>query len=337
MKRFVLILMMSLAAAGLWAQNLEDFQAGFEAFATDMAATLSYNATIGNNWSDAYIGKFPHFGVGISAGVTTVPSASLKDLFISMDVPVPSEVADIGLPIPAAAISAKIGGLFLPFDVGVKAMVLPAEATDALSSAGIAADYKLLGGNVRFALLKQNILMPDVSVGLGYNRLTGSISMPLDAGQSYNFDVNGDTHILAVTDPDLSMEWATDSFDFTLQVSKSVLFLRPYVGAGYSLGKSSVDGGMKATMTYDDASESGAQPIDENNLADLKAALADAGISVPDISADGFMFGSTDNAPVLRLYGGLSLDLLVLMLDTQVTYVPGSGSLGGSAMIRIQL
>ena len=338
MKRFVLILMMSLAAAGLWAQNLEDFQAGFEAFATDMASTLSYNATVGNNWSDAYIGKFPHFGVGVSVGLTTVPSESLEALFTSMDIGIPSAVAETGLPIPAAAVSAKIGGLVLPFDVGVKAMILPTEATEALSSAGISADYKLLGGNVRFALLKQNILMPDVSVGFGYNRLTGSILMPLDAVQSYDFDVGGgEIHTLAVTDPNLNMEWTTDSFDFTLQVSKSVLFLRPYVGAGYSLGKSAVNGGMKATMTYDNADGNGPQPIDDNNLADLKSSLTAAGIDVPDISADGFMFGSTDNAPVLRLYGGLSLDLLVLMLDTQVTYVPGSGSLGASAMIRIQL
>lgn len=144
MKRFVLVLMMSLAAAGLWAQDLAVFQKGFETFAADMAATLSYNATIGNNWSDAYIGSFPRFGVGISAGVTTVPADSLKDLFDSMAIPVPSTVSSLGLPIPAAALSAKIGGLVLPFDVGLKAMVLPAAATEALSAADIAADYKLL-------------------------------------------------------------------------------------------------------------------------------------------------------------------------------------------------
>ncbi len=162
MKRFVLILMMSLAAAGLWAQELAVFQDGFETFATEMAATLSYNATIGNNWSDAYIGNFPHFGVGISVGATTVPSDSLDELFDSMGVAVPSAIGSMGLPIPAAAVSAKLGGFVLPFDVGIKAMILPAAATEALSAADISADYKLFGGNVRFALLKQNILMPDV-------------------------------------------------------------------------------------------------------------------------------------------------------------------------------
>ncbi len=334
MKRFVLILMMSLAAAGLWAQNLEDFQAGFEAFATDMASTLSYNATIGNNWSDAYIGKFPHFGVGVSAGLTTVPSEPLEALFVSMgNVEVPSAVAKMGLPIPAAAVSAKLGGLFLPFDVGVKAMILPAEATEALSSAGIAADYKLLGGNVRFALLKQNILMPDVSVGLGYNRLTGSISMPLDIPtQTFTFEEQDSTpHTLEVTQPDLAMDWTTDSFDATIQVSKSLLFLRPYIGAGYSFGKSTVNGGMKAAMLYDGVT------VTDEEVDQMKADLAAAGISVPDISADGFKFGADNNDPVVRLYGGLSLDLLILMFDTQVTYVPKTKSLGATGTIRIQL
>lgn len=338
MKRFILILMMSLAAAGLWAQNLEDFQAGFEAFATDMASTLSYNATIGNNWSDAYIGKFPHFGVGVSAGLTTVPSEPLEALFVSMgNVEVPSAVAKMGLPIPAAAVSAKLGGLFLPFDVGVKAMVLPAAASDVLAAADISADYKLLGGNLRFALVKQNILMPDVSVGFGYNRLTGSISMPLDIpSQTFSFTTPDETvHTLEVTSPDLAMDWTTDSFDATLQVSKSFLFLRPYAGAGFSFGKSAVNGGIVASMRYDDGS--GMADIDAQALQELKASLSEAGISVPDISADGFKFGADNNDPVVRLYGGLSLDLLILMFDTQVTYVPKTKSLGATGTIRIQL
>jgi hypothetical protein len=49
-----------------------------------MALTLSYNATIGNNWSEAYIGSFPHFGVGASAGTTTVSAATLDELFASI-------------------------------------------------------------------------------------------------------------------------------------------------------------------------------------------------------------------------------------------------------------
>ncbi|MDX9958015.1 MAG: hypothetical protein RBT68_06185 [Spirochaetia bacterium] len=332
MKRFVLMLMMSLAAAGLWAQDLAVFQDGFETFATDMAATLSYNATIGNNWSDAYIGGFPHFGAGISVGATTVPADSLDALFDSMGIAVPSSINSMGLPIPAAAVSVKLGGFVLPFDVGVKAMVLPAAATEALSAADISADYKLLGGNLRFALLKQNILMPDVSVGLGYNRLTGSISMPIgDGSESFTFNDGTDDYVFTAGTPKLAMDWMTDSFDLTIQISKSLLFFRPYAGAGYSFGKSVVNGGVSADMelTYGG--------VTQTDYEQVKADLAAAGVDISDLSADGFMFESENNDPVLRLYGGLSVDLFILMLDTQVTWVPGTGSLGGTATIRIQL
>lgn len=340
MKRTMLVLMIVLASTAAFAQDLADFQAGFETFAVDMAATLSYNATVGNNWSDAYIGQFPHLGAGIALGATAIPAASLKGLFDSMGETMPAEFDKYGLPIPAAAVAVKLGGFVLPFDVGLKAMILPTAVTEKLSAVGVAADYKLFGGNVRVGLVKEGILFPDVSVGVGYNRLSGSMLMPLDIGaQSFSFDADPgagtDIKTLAMTDPDLSMDWTTDSFDFTLQVSKSLLFIRPFIGAGLSMGKSTVTGGMSATMTYDDGG--GAQPIDAATLAQLKADLVAAGIAVPDISADGFMFSAENTDPVFRVYGGVSLDLIFLSLDLQGIYVPKSKGLGASAMIRFQL
>jgi len=335
--------MMALAAAGAWAQDLATFQAGFTTFSVDMASTLSYNATVGNNWSDAYLGSFPHFGVGLAGGVTAVPSESLEALFTSMDVAMPSSIKDFGLPVPAAALSAKVGGLFLPFDVGVKAMILPETVASSLSASGITADYSLFGGNVRFGLVKEGLLFPDVSVGAGYNRLSGAIKMPLDiTSQTYNFDTNGDSindQSLTVTDPALNMEWTTNSFDFTLQVSKKFLFIRPYLGTGLSVGKSTVNGGMAAAMLYDDntGDATPAVAVTDAEVAAIKQALADAGLDVPDISAAGFMFGSENSDPVIRLYGGFSLELLILSLDLQGTYVPSTKSLGASAMVRVEL
>jgi len=340
MKRIVLICMMALAAAGAWAQDsLTAFKAGFESFAADMAATLSYNATIGNDWSDAYIGQLPRFGVGLAVGFTAVPAESLKAFFNSIDETMPTELEKIGLPIPAAALSAKIGGIILPFDLGVKAMVLPPEATGALSAQGIAADYKLFGGNVRVGLIKEGLLLPDLSFGAGYNRLMGSVNVPLDIpDQSYTFTA-GTNRSLRVSDPDLQLDWTTDSFDFTLQVSKKVLFLRPFAGLGYSMGTSTVGGGLAAKMYYDnDTSSLGDEVlVTSAEVAAIKQALADAGQPVPEISADGFLFSATNADPVLRLYGGLSLNLFFLNLDLQGIYVPKTKGLGANAMIRVQL
>lgn len=336
MKRIVLISMMALAAAGAWAQDsLGQFQSGFETFAVDMAATLSYNATIGNNWSDAYIGQLPRFGVGLALGFTAVPAESLKDFFTSMGETIPTELEKVGLPIPAAALSAKIGGIVLPFDFGVKAMVLPPEATEALSAQGIAADYKLFGGNVRVGLVKEGILFPDVSFGAGYNRLMGSILVPVNmTTPSFSYSLDGGlttAGTINIGDPKINLEWTTDSFDFTLQASKKILFLRPFAGIGYSIGQSSVGGGLAATLMHNGS------PISQPDWDQIKADLTAAGYDVSSLSADGFLFSDTNSDPVLRVYGGVSLSLLFLNLDLQGIYVPKTKGLGANAMIRVQL
>lgn len=324
--------MMMLAVAGAWAQDLTTFQTGFTTFAGELAPTLSYNATVGNNWSDAFIGRFPHLGVGVAVGATTVPVASMTALFSSMGIALTAALDTYGLPIPAAALSAKIGGFILPFDVGLKGMILPESLRTTLAEAGIDAEYTLFGGNIRYAVLKENILFPDISIGAGYNRLAGAIVTPLGVtGQSFTFNDGTTNHTLAVTDPDLALRWTTDSYDFTLQVSKNLLFIRPYLGAGYSMGTSSVKGGIESALTYDEA------PVTAAELDTIKTALAAASIAVPDLTAEGFMFGKESTEPALRVYGGVSIALIIIHLDLSATYVPATESLGASAMIRVQL
>lgn len=332
MKRAILISMMVLAAAaGAWGQTLAEFQSGFTTFSADMASTLSYNATVGNNWSDAYIGGFPHFGVGLAAGMTAVPASSIEAFFLAMDVTMPDSLKTFGLPIPAAALSAKLGGPVLPFDVGLKAMVLPPSVASIMSASGVTADYSLIGGNIRFAVLKENILLPDVSIGAGYNRLTGSVGMDFPVETPSFIYNDGSDHTIAATDPSMSLDWTTDSFDFTLQISKGFLFLRPYAGLGYSMGKSTVQGGLTSTVTYDGS------PITQGQIEAINANLIAAGQATIDISADGILFNAESTSPVLRVYGGLSFEILVIKLDTTVTYVPATKSLGASAMVRFQL
>jgi hypothetical protein len=330
MKRFILVLMIALAGTAAWAQvDLSTFQSGFTTFSADMASTLSYNATVGNNWSDAYIGGFPRFGVGLAIGTTLVPIDSVESLFASMDdIAVPDAIGQLGLPIPAVGLSAKLGGLFLPFDIGLKAMVLPESVASVLSASGITADYSLIGGNLRFALLKEKLLFPDISVGAGYNRLSGSVGVELPVANP-TFDYN--LIEITTTDPSLTLDWTTNSFDFTLQISKSLLFLRPYAGVGYSMGKSTVSGGLVTEVLYD------GHTITSGEIADINAALAAAGQATAEISADGILFSAENSDPVLRVYGGVSLEILVIKLDAMVTYVPDSKSLGASAMIRFQL
>lgn len=246
---------------------------------------------------------------------------------------VPAQLQAMGLPIPAVALAAKLGGIILPFDVGLKGMMVPDGVKASLaSSTGVTLDYTLIGGNVRYAVLRQGILLPDLSIGAGYNRLSGSVMMPLDIGsQSFTFNDGTQDHTLAVTTPNLALGWTTDSFDFTVQASKSILFIEPYLGVGLSVGKSAVKGGVKSEMTYDTVK------VGDEQVKKIKEDLAEAGIAVPaELSAAGFLFGAENASPVVRVYGGVTLSFLVIKLDTGVTYVPQTGSLGGQSMIRIQ-
>lgn len=325
MKRLIVLFMALTLGFYAYSQDLGAFADGFTAFATDAAPTLSYNATVGNNWSDAYIGQFPHFGVGLALGATMVPAESVKSLFEAMAIALPAELDQVGLPIPAVALSAKIGGFFLPFDIGLKGMILPESVTKSLSAQGIAADYKLIGGNIRVPLLKEKLLIPDLSVGLGYNHLSGSIAMDLKLGTNPTYSY--ETHNITIDDPSLGIGWKTDSFDITAQLSKKLLFLRPYLAGGFSFGKSSFTGGLKGNI-----SEGTTGDIDA-----IKAALIAAGQDVSMLDNTGFEFGAESKDPVFRLYGGLSLDLFFIVLDLQGVWVPKGNSLGASAMLRLQL
>ena len=76
MKRSVVALAIALsAAAALYPQStLAGFETAFSSFAGDMAGSLALDSTIGSDWSDAYIGGFPNFGVGVTAGAAFVSS-----------------------------------------------------------------------------------------------------------------------------------------------------------------------------------------------------------------------------------------------------------------------
>ena len=69
MKRLLVsLLIMAVVAGSVWSQSLDTFKNAFTAFSGEMAASLAVNSTVGETWSDAYVGGFPHLGVGLSVG-----------------------------------------------------------------------------------------------------------------------------------------------------------------------------------------------------------------------------------------------------------------------------
>lgn len=345
MKRSISALVLAAALSlALAAQSnpFAPFENALGTFSGSMASALALNASVGSTWSDAYVGGFPRFGVGAVVGSAFTGKGSVDPLFSALGQPAPAYFSQLGVPIPAAGLSFKIGLPFLPVDVGVSGGYIPQELGDKLRSAtNVSLDYKNIAGQVRVALLKENLLFPDISLGVGLSYQEGSVSSPLGVGTTTlvnNQQVTA-THWWTVTasDPDIALGWKSTNVDATLQVSKSLLLLRPYAGLGYTMGTSTVTGGVNSTIQYS-YYDSGTSTTYSSDAATLKSDIeSNPGATAPDFSSTGFAVTSSANSPMFRLYGGLSFEILVLKFDTQVMYVPATKNLGATFMTRLQL
>jgi hypothetical protein len=328
MKRFFAVfLALFLVAASGAAQSFDGFQTAFSSFADAMAGSLNINATVGDTWSTAYVGGFPHFGVGLAAGATFVDKATTEDLFAALGKSLPSGLDKVGLPIPAVAATFKIGLPFIPLDIGLKAGLIPASVGDKLESLyGVQADYKNVGLSLRYALVKEKLLIPAVSIGLSANYLAGSVKKSMGSSQTMTYSAGASSWTANMSEPMLDLNWESKSLDITAQVSKKIIFFTPYAGAGLTIGKSTVKGGIDSTLTVSGTS---------TDPADLEAALAAAGYDV-NLDSTGFRYITESTSPTVRIYGGFSLDIL-LVLDCQLMYVPATKNLGASVTARVQL
>jgi hypothetical protein len=320
MKRSIAVIAITvIVSIGAYSQSLAGFKTGFESFAGDMAGSLAVNSTIGGNWSDAYIGGFPHLGAGVALGAAFVSSAGTKSLFDAMSASVPTALAKVGIPIPAAVATLKIGLPFLPMDVGVKGGFIPASVGKSLIKDG-SVDYTNFGLQVRYALVKQNILLPNVSIGAAYNYQKGSVKAPTGIGAQ---SMSVGPYTVDMTNPNLSLGWTSNTIDFTAQVSKKLLLLFvPYAGAGLTVGKSAVTGGLDSNIT-----------VGGGTIADVQTYM---GSAAPDFSNTGFSYTADEKKAVFRIYGGLSFRIVILDLDTQLMYVPSKKALGASLTTRVQ-
>jgi len=308
--------------------NFDDMEASFSDFSADVAEALPFASTIGLNWSDAKVRGFPHFGVGVTAGAVMIPEKAFTDLADSLDISLPSEITDagIGVPFPVYVVDARLGLPFLPFDIGAKLGALTPEMSESLGS-DVNADFTMAGFDLRFPILKGNLLLPAISVSTGYNYLSGGVSTTISGAGAVTNGIDLDSIItgasLTYGDPDVRFAWETHAVDVKLQASKNLLIFTPYIGGSYTYGWSKAGGGVLADITFNGATEE-----------EIKDALDAAGYDV-DLSGDGFTILSESNGGSLRAFAGVSVNLFILKLDINAMYNVLSQSLGGSANVRI--
>lgn len=337
-KALIFVLVVSCTLAVMSAPfDQTTFPAAFKSFSESMSTALPFNSAIGLSWSDAYIGNLlgipPHFGVGIATGAVLVPIDGVKDMLDGLGVAVPSVITgmNLGLPLPAAVVEGRIGGFILPFDIGLKGMMLTKDMTKPIAGVGI--EFLNVGADVRYALVKQNLLLPNVSVGIGYNYLKGEAAIPTNVeGITLTLpDGTGPASTLTFAPGDVGLRWSSQVIEAKAQVSKSLIIFTPYLGGAVSMSWSSIGGGLSTKVSIDGTEPTQAQ-IDAI-VNQLKA----AGKDVPEISKDGIWYTFPSNAFSLRLFGGFSVNILLLKLDLTAHYNINAGAFGASLGARIQL
>ena len=296
-----------------FALDLSELQESVTGFSQSMAESLPFNSTIGLNWSDAWVGKLipsvpPHFGVGLSLGITTLDIGAISSLADKFDFTLPDMPFEIDrFILPAYTAEARLGGLFLPFDVGVKFGYLP--DADFLFDT-ISIDYMLVGADIRYAIVEGNVILPKISLALGLNYLRGGIGLN---GPDMSIDHSNGS--IDIESPRVSLEWHTYTLDVRAQISKSFVIITPYVGVGASYGRSSAGYSLDANITGD------------LNLEDESITIISTGMSSM-IETDGITY---------RAFGGFSLNLALLKIDLTGQYSFKDGNYGASLGFRIQL
>ncbi len=343
MKRLFFIVAAALIAIAvpLSAQltNYEDFADGFVAFAESIAYELPFNTTLGLNWADAYIGKLPHFGIGVTLGATLVPFNTFNDAMQPLGVDLEAEVGDelsaFGFPLPGAVLDARLGGIFLPFDIGFKIGYIPEEAKGFLPP-NMNLDYLMIGGDIRYAIIEEKGLLPDVSIGIGYTYMRGSVGIQGILGGNQQIEEvrygpgPGDVYVLELEDPDVFLDWQASSFDLKVQVSKNLLILTPFFGVGAAYGESTAGGGLQSDVLI------GGVPITDAQIEQIKEYYDTIGVPIPDLSTKGLIITSDAKGWAYRVFGGIGLNIFLLRLNLNGMYNLTTGAIGASINGSIQ-
>jgi len=341
MRKLVVLLLVMIvalgAAVGLSAQSFAAFQNAFQSFANGVSSSLPLETSVGLNWSDAWIGQLidapPHFGIGVTVGAATIPYSAIEPAISAFSGSIPSSISylkSFGIPLPSYSVDVRIGGFILPFDIGLKFGYLPAGALANAGISGFTADYLNVGGDIRIGIIQDRGVLPGLSVGVGYTYMRGNVGIPgvLNGPITIsNVDVGGTSYNLGFSNPNLDFFWNTSVIDLKVQLSKTLLFITPYVGLGASYGISSAGGGMQSAMTLNGTSVTQAQLDQINSQYGTSYTLQNPGFGVY-ATANGFS---------ARVFGGFSLNIFILKIGVGAEYELLSGSMAGMANVRFQL
>lgn len=275
---------------------------GLNDFSDELAIAIPQAATQQNVWADAYIGKlFPsipfHLGGGFNAAFTHIDTSGLSKAAKTLGI---SGIKD-DYYYPVFTADLRIGGVFLPFDIGIAVMKTGTIGTDAFGC-DLDIDLFTIGFDFRYALLEGGLIMPKLSVGFGYFYNEGSFG----AGSST---------------AETSVDYKVHTMYAQAQVSKKILFLTPFLGL------------RALVVNYENDWDWHFKGDVASKLANNEITVANSGKN----SSDGFDFGELQP----QIFAGVGVNFLVLQATASVTAdlrnIGDSGLWSGAFSIRIKI
>ncbi len=342
-----LILASTAVAQGIPAATKDTVSNGLKDFANVLLFAVPEAATQQNVWADAYIGNlypsiFPHFGVGASIGGTYIDTTGLKSAVealtgeqnllkgvLGTTNPKIAEIADklkIGqMPdkfvLPTATVDVRLGGLFLPFDIGICAMMTNPSLFDvnfndpssisnmsqALNFKNLAGfdgfiDYLTIGADLRYRFFEGSTFIPVISLGGGYYFTKGNFK--IGSSVSEKVDISGKTGTQK-TDVDMGIGFQTQVIYAQLQISKEFKIATLFLGGRGVLSNTTTTWAWNYKTTNDN-SEIAAQATESDSAN---------GTWTAENASDSYKDGIWDMTKIQpQVYAGASLNLWKLGL-----------------------
>lgn len=286
---------------------------GLDDFCDALNDTLPNTQTLQNVWAEAWIGKLiPNFkfGFGVNAGVATLDITSLKKVGDALAIDM-GDLSDTDkLVFPTVAADLRLGGIILPFDLGLSFVTFDTRDWDSINDSikPAAFDYFTLGGDLRWRLFDKGGKFFHVrgSVSGGGYYTKGGVEAS-DSGSSAELDFKSTTLFAGA------------------QVSAKALCFVPFLGGRLLLTKSSVDWKAKANWS-EILNSSGADSSYINDAVSW-------GILPSSFS------GGSDSGWGVRpqVYGGLGIDLFIIDITVSGSYDFIKDVLGGAVSVRFSI
>jgi hypothetical protein len=189
-------------------------------FAQEAQRALPFAALMPLAWSDAYIGQLvsrrPHLGGGVSYGMTNADFSAARSLLDDFGATAYMDTGTVMMP-PMYG-HARIGGFFVPFDIGIAGSI----PLNTAPADGFMLEQQTFGGDIRFVLSRDEPKLLGVSLGIAYAQTTGRL-------------------LTKVEDSDIDIRWSGNAAEIKVQVSKTLLGFTPYLGGGGSFTWSRVE------------------------------------------------------------------------------------------------